>query len=109
MAARCTSPTADCRRLLKTSFPHLYQAVANLPTVTNGWDNVPGINGLTRFNGTPVKTAPQLRDYFSGDVVPVVEKNSTNFHRVASYFPPVKDIPRCCSPSAVSRCCTGCS
>jgi hypothetical protein len=78
---------------LQTSFPHLYQAVANLPIVTNGWDNNPGGPNLTRFNGTPVKTAPQLRDYFSGDVVPVVEKNASNFHRVASYFPPVKDIP----------------
>ncbi len=77
---------------LQTSFPDLYQAVANLPAVTGGWDSVPGLNGLTRFNGAPVVTAPQLRDYFAADVVPVVAKNGTNFHRVATYFPPVKDI-----------------
>lgn len=78
---------------LQTSFPHLYQAVANLPAVTNGWNDIPGLNGLTRFDGTPVKTAPDLGNYFSKDVVPVVEKHQTNFDRVATYFPPVKYIP----------------
>ena len=42
---------ADLVTTLQTSFPHLYQAVANLPIVTNGWNDVPGLNGLTRFNG----------------------------------------------------------
>jgi len=67
--------------------------VANLPAVTNGWNDVPGLNGLTSFEGAPVKSAPELGDYFSKDVVPIVEKNQTNFHRVATYFPPVKYIP----------------
>lgn len=78
---------------LQTSFPHLYQTIANLPIVTAGWDNVPNLNGLTRFNGAPVKSAAQLQQYLSQDVVPVVTNNESNFHRVATYFPPVKDIP----------------
>lgn len=78
---------------LQTDFPHLYQALANLPVVTSGWDNLPGIAGLTNFNGTAVTTSPQLQQYFSQDVVPVVGDNVTNFHRVDTYFPPVKDIP----------------
>ncbi len=93
VAAELKVTTPQLVTTLQTSFPHLYQAVANLPTVTNGWNDVPKIDGLTRFNGAAVKTAPQVRDYFSQDVVPIVEKNSSNFHRVAKYFPPVKDIP----------------
>jgi hypothetical protein len=93
VAAQLKVTTPQLVTTLQTSFPHLYQAVANLPAVTGGWNDVPNLNGLTRFDGTPVKTAPQLQDYFSHDVVPIVEKNTTNFHRVASYFPPVKDIP----------------
>lgn len=85
--------TAQLVALLQASFPALYQAVANLPTVTNGWDAVPGLGGLTRFNGAAVKTTPQLRDYLAQDVVPVVSTNVTDFHRVATYWPPVKDIP----------------
>jgi hypothetical protein len=79
--------------LLQTSFPDLYQTVSLFPTVTNGWNAVPNLNGLTRFNGTAVTTTPQLRDYFAQDVVPVVSTNVTDYHRVATYWPPVKDIP----------------
>jgi hypothetical protein len=93
VAAQLKVTTPQLVTTLQTSFPHLYQAVANLPAVTNGWNDVPGLNGLTGFDGTPVKTAPQLGDYFSKDVVPVIEKNRTNFDRVATYFPPVKYIP----------------
>lgn len=80
---------------LQTSFPHLYQALANLPVVTSGWDNLPsaGVKGLTQFNGAAVTTAPELQQYFSQDVVPVVGDNVSNYHRVATYFPPVNDIP----------------
>ncbi len=85
--------TAQLVGLLQTSFPALYQTVSLLPTVTNGWGAVPNLNGLTRFDGSPVKTMPQLRDYFAKDVVPVVSTNVTDYHRVATYWPPVKDIP----------------
>jgi NACalpha-BTF3-like transcription factor len=65
---------------LKTSFPALAQAIVNLPTVTNGWDQIPNINGLTRFDGTPVRSVPQLRDYFSSDLIPILEDQQGNFH-----------------------------
>jgi hypothetical protein len=64
---------------LKTSFPALAQAITNLPTVTTGWDQIPNINGLTRFDGTPVQTVPQLRTYFSSDLIPVLETQQSNF------------------------------
>jgi hypothetical protein len=64
---------------LKTNFPAITQAIVNLPTVTGGWNNIQNINGLTRFDGTPVKTVPQLRTYFSADLIPVLEKQQGNF------------------------------
>jgi hypothetical protein len=64
---------------LKTSFPALAQAITNLPTVTSGWDQIQDIDGLTRFNGTPVKTVPELRTYFSSDLIPVLEHQQKNF------------------------------
>ena len=47
---------------LKTNFPALTQAIANLPTVTNGWDSIPGIDGLTRFDGSTVQSVPAAAD-----------------------------------------------
>jgi uncharacterized protein YidB (DUF937 family) len=64
---------------LKTNFPALTQAIVNLPTVTNGWDNIPNIDGLTRFDGTPVQSVPQLRTYFSADLIPILEAQQGNF------------------------------
>ena len=68
---------------LRTSFPALYQSITQLPFVTNGWENVPGTAGLTRFNGTPVHSVPQVRTYFSADVVPVLEDQQGNFRALA--------------------------
>jgi ribonuclease I len=64
---------------MKTSFPALTQAITNLPTVTGGWDQIQNIGGLTRFDGTPVKTVPDLRTYFSSDLIPVLEHQQSNF------------------------------
>jgi hypothetical protein len=64
---------------LKANFPALAQAITNLPTVTNGWNQIPGIGGLTRFNGAPVHTVPQLRDYFKDDLIPAVGAQQNNF------------------------------
>jgi hypothetical protein len=64
---------------LKANFPALAQSITNLPTVTSGWDNIQGIGGLTRFDGTPVQTVPQLRTYFSSDLIPVLETQKSNF------------------------------
>lgn len=64
---------------LKANFPHLYQAVTNLPTVTSGWNNIAHIKGMTRFDGSPVKTVPQLRTYFKNDLIPAVAAQKSNF------------------------------
>ena len=65
---------------LKTNFPALYKAVTNLPTVTSGWNNIKGMNGMTRFdNTTVVRTVPQLRDYFKNDLIPAVAAQQSNF------------------------------
>ncbi len=64
---------------MKANFPGLTQAITNLPTVTGGWNQIQNIDGLTRFDGTPVKTVPQLRTYFSADLIPVLETQKGNF------------------------------
>ena len=65
---------------LQANFPALTQAITNLPTVTNGWNDIQNIDGLTRFDGTPVKTVPDLRTYVSADLVPVLETQQGNFN-----------------------------
>jgi hypothetical protein len=64
---------------LRESFPALTQAITNLPTVTGGWNDIQNIGGLTRFDGTPVQTVPELRTYFSADLIPVLELQKGNF------------------------------
>jgi hypothetical protein len=64
---------------MKTNFPGLTQAISNLPTVTSGWYHIQNIDGLTRFDGTPVLSVPQLRTYFSADLIPVLETQKSNF------------------------------
>ena len=78
---------------LAKDFPHLNQAVGALPKVTDGWDAVPGVSSLTRFDGSPVKTVPDIRDYFSADVIPVVERNSTRFQHLDTWVPRTDGLP----------------
>lgn len=69
---------------LERSFPRLSQTLTALPSVTSGWNDIPGIGGLTRFDGTtPVKTVRQLRNYFSKDLVATVERDKDDFQAVA--------------------------
>ncbi len=70
---------AELVAALKTNFPNITQSITNLPTLTSGWDNIQNIEGLTRFDGTPVQTVPQLRDYFSADLIPILESQQGNF------------------------------
>lgn len=74
---------------LRDSFPRLGQAVAHLPAVTNGWNNIPGAAGLTRFDGTPVATVPQVTAYFKDDVIPAVGAQQANFQKVDTTWPPL--------------------
>jgi hypothetical protein len=70
--------------VLNAKFPHLTQAVTALPFVTDGWDNVPGTASLARFSGAPVRTVPQVRDYFADDVIPVLERQQHHFTSLSS-------------------------
>jgi hypothetical protein len=70
---------AQLTTALKANFPALTQAITNLPTVTGGWEQIPGIHGLTRFDGAPVSSVPELRDYFKDDLIPAVASQQQNF------------------------------
>jgi hypothetical protein len=69
---------------LKANFPGLTQSITNLPTVTNGWDNIQNIGGATSFDGTPIKTVPDVRTYFGSDVIPVLETQRGNYENLVS-------------------------
>jgi len=69
---------------LTTSFPALTQAIVNLPTVTSGWDTVPGTAAFTSFNGAPVRTVPEIRTYFSSELIPVLETQRDNYEHLVS-------------------------
>jgi hypothetical protein len=75
---------AQLTAALKTNFPAITQAVANLPTVTGGWDHIKGIDGMTRFNGTPVTSVPDVRTYFKDDLIPAAAANRDNFESLDS-------------------------
>jgi len=78
---------------LAQSFPRLAQSIAALPAVTGGWSDVPGTAHLTRFDGSPVRTVPQVRDYFAKDVIPVLERQRANFQRLETEPPDLNFIP----------------
>lgn len=83
-------------QMLRTDYPAIYQVIQNLPKLTDGWDAIPGTENLTRFNGTPVRTMPEMRTYLSEELVAPVERQQGNFRpwafAAASAF-----WPRCCS------------
>ncbi len=67
-----------------TSIPALLPTVLGAQAVTTGWNDVPGTAGATRFDGTPVGTAADVRAYFSNDVIPVLESQRANFANLDS-------------------------
>jgi hypothetical protein len=69
---------------LERQFPKLSQTLTALPSVATGWNDIPGIGGLTRFDGTTaVQTVPQLRTTLSEDLVATVEDTKDEFDDVA--------------------------
>ncbi|MEA2193010.1 MAG: hypothetical protein QOI73_3131 [Solirubrobacteraceae bacterium] len=68
---------------LATNFPHLFQMLAALPSVTGGWRNVPGVEGMTRFDGARVKTLPEYRDYVRDDLVGTVADEQQHVRSLA--------------------------
>ena len=75
---------AELLAALQANFPRLTQSITNLPTVTSGWNNVQGIGAATRFDGTPIKTVPDVRAYFASDVIPVLETQRGNYENLVS-------------------------
>jgi hypothetical protein len=66
-----TNPEALQDQLAR-DYPRLFQTLAELPAVTGGWYDVPGIEGLQLFDGTPVRTLPGFRRYLRDDLVATV-------------------------------------
>jgi hypothetical protein len=84
LATTLNLPEEDLAAEIEQSFPKLSQTLTALPSVTGGWNDIPGIGGLTRFDGTTaVKTIPQLRDYLSGDLVATAERDKDDYQAVA--------------------------
>ena len=52
--------------------------------MTTGWNNVPNTDGATLFNGTPIKTVPDVRTYFGSDVIPVLENQRGNYEQLVA-------------------------
>lgn len=73
--------------------PHIAQAVTNLLVVTGGFREIPGITGLTRFDGTPVQSIPELTDYFNDDVVAGVRAVADDYRTLDTNAPPVDMFP----------------
>lgn len=74
---------------LRADFPRVYQVMTNLRIVTDGWAAVPGTEKLTRFDGSPARSVPVIRDYFRGDVIPALERQQHNFVIVDTNWPPL--------------------
>jgi hypothetical protein len=78
---------------LKADFPALYQAITQLPYVTNGWNSIPGTARLTTFSGAPVHTVPQMQAYLATDVVPYLSTEQSDFTTVISNWPRLPVFP----------------
>lgn len=68
---------------LARNFPRLFQTLSALPGVTGGWRNVPGVEGMTRFDGDRVKTLPEYRDYVRDDLVATVADEQDHIRALA--------------------------
>jgi hypothetical protein len=69
---------------LKANFPGLAQSITNLPTVTGGWDQVQHMGGATSFNGAAMTSMPDVSNYFSIDVIPVLETQRGHYVKLVS-------------------------
>jgi|GEM_PF-644551 hypothetical protein len=73
--------------------PNIAQAVTNLLVVTDSFREVPGIAPLTRFDGTPVQSIPDVVDYFADDVVTGVRAVADDYRTLDTTAPPVDLFP----------------
>jgi hypothetical protein len=89
LAATTKTTPNQMRATLQTRFPKVSQVVANLKIVTDGWTQVPGTEELTRFNGSPARSVPLIRDYFRNDIIPGLERQQHNYVIIDTNFPPL--------------------
>jgi hypothetical protein len=69
---------------LEQDYPRLSQALTALSTVTSGWNDAPGVDGLTRLDGsTQVRTVPQISAYLGRDLVGTIARDQRDVHDVA--------------------------
>ncbi|MCH7789339.1 MAG: hypothetical protein IH940_07835 [Acidobacteria bacterium] len=73
--------------------PNLAQAITNLIVVTDGFRLIPGIEPLTRFDGSPVLSVPDISDFFGQDVVPAVRDVTDDYRTLDTTAPPVDVFP----------------
>jgi len=84
LASTLVTTPDEVQATLVQRYPRLAQSLAALRNVTSGWHEVPGVDGrLTRFDGTPVATTAQLRDYYRDDLVPVLDRDRRKFQDLA--------------------------
>jgi hypothetical protein len=79
--------------MLRARTPHLAQSILAVRPVALGWNAIPGTAQLTDFDGTtPVRTMPALDQYFSTEVIPVLETQRENFRDLADPWPRVNAL-----------------
>jgi hypothetical protein len=84
LAVRLGVTEDEVAATLEASFPRLAQMLTALRSVTSGWNDMPGSEGLTRFDGTTqVRTVPQMRDLLDADLTAALERNRQDFGSVA--------------------------
>ncbi len=75
----------DLAATLEQSFPRIAQMLSTLPSVTDAWNDVPGIDGLTRLSrDKPVQTVPGLRKYLRDDVVALIAERKEDFQSLSA-------------------------
>ncbi len=89
LASASNVTSAQMWGTLRAKFPKVYQVVTNLRLVTDGWAEVPGTDKLTRFDGSPARSVPLIRDYFRDDVIPALERQQKNYVIVDTNWPPL--------------------
>jgi hypothetical protein len=79
-------PAEDLQDEIARTFPRLYQTLSELPGVSGGWYDIPGIERMTRFDDTTrVRTMPALRDYLRDDLVATVGEQQDHFAYLAGW------------------------
>ena len=89
LATESNTSTDEMYETLRTDFPQTFQLITNLKLVTDGWKEVPGTEKLTRFDGSPARSVPLVRDYFRDDVIPALERQQANYVIVDTNWPPL--------------------